>query len=184
MVVNAGKYEFIGIRHRESQSLYITDVFKPNKPGGGVGYGEIHVGIYISALLETIEREKEKTRPSQPPGPRDGAEASNSSSKDADPADSGDHNVRVDEDGSNGTPGDRSGGSSTQQGGKTRSNCTLALEEVSLSYYLRRDGVISISRHRLVIFSSSLFATIYTIPRCQLHSSAWDLSSQNLSKFP
>ena len=45
--------------------MYITDIFRPQKPGDNIGYGEIHVGIYISALLDTMDRERQETRPPQ-----------------------------------------------------------------------------------------------------------------------
>jgi len=47
--------ECIGIRHRATQTLYISDLIEPHactEPP----YGKLHVGVYIAAVQEVIDR--------------------------------------------------------------------------------------------------------------------------------
>jgi hypothetical protein len=55
MVMHSGNHEIIGIRHRKTQTLYISDVIEPHSCSNPA-YGKIQVGIYISAIQETIDR--------------------------------------------------------------------------------------------------------------------------------
>jgi hypothetical protein len=55
LILNAGNYEYVCIRHRESQTLYISDVLHVpllKDPG----YGKIQVAIYITALQDALRR--------------------------------------------------------------------------------------------------------------------------------
>ena len=55
MVLHSGNHEIIGIRHRETQTLYISHVIEPHSCSNPA-YGKIQVGIYIAAIQETIDR--------------------------------------------------------------------------------------------------------------------------------
>jgi hypothetical protein len=56
MVLHSGNHEIIGIRHRKTQTLYISHAIEPHSCSNPA-YGKIQVGIYIAALQETIDRE-------------------------------------------------------------------------------------------------------------------------------
>jgi hypothetical protein len=55
MVMHSGNHEIIGIRHRETQTLYISHLIEPHACSNPA-YGKIQVGIYIAAIQETIDR--------------------------------------------------------------------------------------------------------------------------------
>lgn len=59
-VLHAGKYELLFFRDRRNQTLHISDVFEPHSVGqetpGGPGYYQIHIGLYISAIRDAINR--------------------------------------------------------------------------------------------------------------------------------
>jgi hypothetical protein len=69
MVIHSGNHEIIGIRHRKTQTLYISDVIEPHSCSSPA-YGKIQVGIYISAIQETIARltQDKGTMEKNPPG--------------------------------------------------------------------------------------------------------------------
>src|SRR5260370_35218556 len=58
MVLHSGNHEIIGIRHRETQTLYISHLIEPHSCSNPA-YGKIQVGIYIAAIQETIDRERQ-----------------------------------------------------------------------------------------------------------------------------
>jgi hypothetical protein len=58
MVLHSGNHEIIGIRHRETQTLYISHVIEPHSCSNPA-YGKIQVGIYIAAIQETIDRARQ-----------------------------------------------------------------------------------------------------------------------------
>jgi hypothetical protein len=53
-VIHSGNYEIIGIRHRETQTLYITPLIIPHS--SIPSYGKIQVGLYIAAIRDAIDR--------------------------------------------------------------------------------------------------------------------------------
>ncbi len=55
MVMHSGNHEIIGIRHRDTQTLYISHVIEPHSCSNPA-YGKIQVGIYIAAIQETMDR--------------------------------------------------------------------------------------------------------------------------------
>src|SRR5712691_8671480 len=68
MVMHSGNHEIIGIRHRKTQTLYISDVIEPHSCSNPA-YGKIQVGIYIAAIQDTIDRatqDKEATEGNPP----------------------------------------------------------------------------------------------------------------------
>ena len=58
MVLHSGNHEIIGIRHRKSQTLYISRLIEPHSCSNPA-YGKIQVGIYIAAIQETIDRARQ-----------------------------------------------------------------------------------------------------------------------------
>src|SRR6266849_551058 len=58
MILHSGNHEIIGIRHRETQTLYISHVIEPHSCSNHA-YGKIQVGIYIAAIQETIDRARQ-----------------------------------------------------------------------------------------------------------------------------
>ncbi|KAH9487218.1 hypothetical protein JR316_0001287 [Psilocybe cubensis] len=59
IVLHCGRYERIGIRHRASQTLYLSDVIDTvniKDPH----YRKIHIGLYIATLQDALERMKLK----------------------------------------------------------------------------------------------------------------------------
>jgi hypothetical protein len=55
LVLHAGNYEYVCIRHRETQTLYISDILHIpflKDPG----YGKVQIGIYITALEDALRR--------------------------------------------------------------------------------------------------------------------------------
>lgn len=60
IVLQSGNHEFIGIRHRRTQTLYISDPIEPHackEPA----YGKLHVGLYMAAVQDAIDRERQRT---------------------------------------------------------------------------------------------------------------------------
>lgn len=55
MVLHSGNHEIIGIRHRKTQTLYISHVIEPHSCSNPA-YGKVQVGIYIAAIQDTIDR--------------------------------------------------------------------------------------------------------------------------------
>ena len=59
IVLQSGNHEFIGIRHRTTQTLYISDLIKPHackEPS----YGKLHVGVYIAGIRDALDRERQR----------------------------------------------------------------------------------------------------------------------------
>ncbi|TFK66618.1 hypothetical protein BDN72DRAFT_880180 [Pluteus cervinus] len=52
IVINCGNYERIGIRHRASQTLYLSDMIDLTKPG----YGKLHLGTLMSVVDDALIR--------------------------------------------------------------------------------------------------------------------------------
>lgn len=58
MVLHSRNHEIVGIRHRETQTFYISHVIEPHSCSNPA-YGKIQVGIYIAAIQETIDRTRQ-----------------------------------------------------------------------------------------------------------------------------
>ncbi|KAJ6558983.1 hypothetical protein B0H10DRAFT_2120222, partial [Mycena sp. CBHHK59/15] len=56
LVLHCGNYEFIGIRHRGTQTLYLSELLRPSMCGEFGGYYKIHVGLYMAAMKDAFER--------------------------------------------------------------------------------------------------------------------------------
>ncbi|KAF8351949.1 hypothetical protein F5887DRAFT_1170315 [Amanita rubescens] len=74
IVLQSGNHEFIGIRHRATRTLYISDLINPHackEPS----YGKLHVGLYIAGLKDALDRERQ-VHSAQPPGGDNGPSGS------------------------------------------------------------------------------------------------------------
>ena len=62
-VLHAGKYELLFFRNRRNQTLHISDIIEPHDIGqevpDGPGYYQIHIGLYISAIRDAIDRARQ-----------------------------------------------------------------------------------------------------------------------------
>lgn len=64
VVIQSGNFEFIGIRHRASQTLYLTELLDvPNSasqtdtnPRTRPPYAKVHTGLYIAAVRDAVSR--------------------------------------------------------------------------------------------------------------------------------
>ena len=59
IVFQSGNHEIFGIRHRATQTLYISNIIEPHackEPS----YGKIHVGLYIAAITDALDRERQQ----------------------------------------------------------------------------------------------------------------------------
>ena len=54
-MLQAGNYEYIGIRHRKTQTLYLSDLIKPPTCSNPC-YGKLHVGICMAAIQDAMDR--------------------------------------------------------------------------------------------------------------------------------
>ncbi|KAF9505632.1 hypothetical protein BS47DRAFT_1489755 [Hydnum rufescens UP504] len=54
-VIHSGNHELICLRHRHSQTLYVSNLIEPSVCKDP-GYGQIQVGIYMAAIQDTIAR--------------------------------------------------------------------------------------------------------------------------------
>jgi len=64
------------LRHRGSQTLYVSDLIEPSKCTNP-GYGKLHVGIYVAGIQDAIDRKKQQLPAQPPPGsPNDGVDDS------------------------------------------------------------------------------------------------------------
>ena len=81
VVVQSGNYEFVGVRHRQSQTLYISDIIEPHACKEA-SYGKIHVGIYVAAALDAIDRAMQRASGNRGPnGPSNGSSADHEGDK-------------------------------------------------------------------------------------------------------
>lgn len=82
IVFHSGRSERIGIRHRETQTLYLSDMIYPIR---AKGYGQIHLGLTIAALKDSIDRINLQPEPQHearhPKRPRDPAESNGMNDK-------------------------------------------------------------------------------------------------------
>lgn len=74
IVLHSGNYELVCVRNRGSQTLYVSDVIEPPTYPG---YGKLHVGIYIAAVQETIDRKKQLLKISKDGGNPTGGDEDN-----------------------------------------------------------------------------------------------------------
>ncbi|TFK63611.1 hypothetical protein BDN72DRAFT_309176 [Pluteus cervinus] len=52
IVINTGLHERIGIRHRATRTLYLSDIIETTKSG----YGKLHLGLQMAAVLDALDR--------------------------------------------------------------------------------------------------------------------------------
>jgi hypothetical protein len=51
--VNSGNFEFIGVRHREFQTLYLSPLVDVQRYRA---FAKLHTGLYIAAFRDTVDR--------------------------------------------------------------------------------------------------------------------------------
>jgi hypothetical protein len=163
LVLHSGNHEIIGVRHRQSQTLYISNVIEPH--AATPAYGKIHVGLYIAALWDVMDRiqqdlqteeENSKNGPSNPPPDGGGEGEDKDEDEDEDEDEDDDHRrkkrPRTDQRGHRSrftTRGKCPGKSGVRSGGRTAGGMTdqvrdgfLILTEkkshhISRMFYLR-----------------------------------------------
>jgi len=55
IILHSGNYEFVCFRHRESQTLYVSDILVV-KHLSEPGYGKLQIGIYMAILDDAFRR--------------------------------------------------------------------------------------------------------------------------------
>ncbi|TFK66615.1 hypothetical protein BDN72DRAFT_899663 [Pluteus cervinus] len=58
IVINTGHHERICIRHRATRTLYLSDIIETTKPG----YGKIHLGLQMTAVLDALDRYRQQRK--------------------------------------------------------------------------------------------------------------------------
>ncbi|TFK66616.1 hypothetical protein BDN72DRAFT_917133 [Pluteus cervinus] len=58
IVINIGQHERICIRHRATRTLYLSDIIETTKPG----YGKVHLGLQIAAVLDALDRHRQQRK--------------------------------------------------------------------------------------------------------------------------
>ncbi|KAJ7065533.1 hypothetical protein C8F01DRAFT_1366508 [Mycena amicta] len=66
IIFNCGNYERICVRHRETQTLYVSDLFDVTSCKDP-GYVKLHVGVFLSQTLDAIARMKDAEKESSKP---------------------------------------------------------------------------------------------------------------------
>lgn len=75
IILHSGNHELICVRHRKTQTLYVSDLIEP-PTCRDPGYGKIQVGIYEAAIQDMMDRTKQRLQRSQPKSP-DGDDGDN-----------------------------------------------------------------------------------------------------------
>lgn len=103
IILHSGNHELVCLHHRDSQTLYVSDVIEP-PTCANPGYGKLHVSIYLAAIQDTIDRQKQLHASPLPIPPSDDDDSIGGDKDDEDQNDSntGGHGHRG---------GSRSGGS-------------------------------------------------------------------------
>ncbi|TFK67762.1 hypothetical protein BDN72DRAFT_960743 [Pluteus cervinus] len=73
IVFHCGNYERIGIRHRATQTLILSDLIEVSKCQDP-GYGKIHVGLMLAAVQDALDRHGQSYKPRPPCLPLQGEE--------------------------------------------------------------------------------------------------------------
>jgi hypothetical protein len=55
IIFHSGNLEYVCVRHRETQTLYISDLIDVPHCANP-GYGKLHTGIYIAAIQDAVQR--------------------------------------------------------------------------------------------------------------------------------
>ena len=172
IVLNSGNYEFVCLRHRATKTLYVSDLIEPPKCSDP-GYGKLHVGIYIAAVQDSIDR---MTQPASAPA-------------------SGFDNSSTGGDGPGGNCGGegeprgkrgraKSGGSQGNTGNKVADVCESVAVKVCLFGPYEHSTKKSPSRWpRTEIYSSSTFDMAFIIRESPPRSFALHLPSRRAKNF-
>ncbi|KAJ7648306.1 hypothetical protein DFH06DRAFT_1476341 [Mycena polygramma] len=65
IVFNCGNFERIGIRHRQTQTLYLSPLIDVTNMESG--YAKLHVGLYITMIQDTIDRTAQRAKTEERP---------------------------------------------------------------------------------------------------------------------
>ena len=68
IILHSGNHELVCVRHRETQTLYVSDLIEP-PTCKDPGYGKLQVGIYVAAIQDMMDRTKQRLQSSQPKSP-------------------------------------------------------------------------------------------------------------------
>ncbi|EDR15291.1 uncharacterized protein LACBIDRAFT_301371 [Laccaria bicolor S238N-H82] len=55
IVLHSGNHELICVRHRKSQTLFVSNVIEPHNCTNP-GYGKLHVGVYVTSIEDMFDR--------------------------------------------------------------------------------------------------------------------------------
>ncbi|KAJ6465227.1 hypothetical protein C8R47DRAFT_1235979 [Mycena vitilis] len=56
LVIHSGNHEYIGMRHRASQTLFLSELYAPSACDPCGGYLKLHTGLYLSAVKDAEQR--------------------------------------------------------------------------------------------------------------------------------
>ncbi|KAF7298926.1 Protein kinase domain-containing protein [Mycena indigotica] len=65
IVFNCGNHERLAVRHRGTQTLYISELYDTTKCAEP-GYAKLHVGLYLAQVFDAIARAKAASAPTEP----------------------------------------------------------------------------------------------------------------------
>ena len=138
MVLHSGNHEIIGIRHRKTQTLYVSPVIEPHSCSNPA-YGKIQVGIYIAAIQETMDRARQDIEAREKTAHDPPADMNEEPNSDADPDDYSPNgptrsNKRSKGSGRSGSKGKRPAGQGRREGNaKRRASGKVINDEVCIS---------------------------------------------------
>lgn len=70
IILSSGNCELICLRHRATKTLYVSDLIEPPKCSDP-GYGKLHVGIFVAAVQDAMDRMMQSVSTSSPSGSDD-----------------------------------------------------------------------------------------------------------------
>lgn len=59
IVLHSGNHELICVRHRESQTLYVSNLIQPYNCINP-GYGKLHIGVCIASIEDMFDRKEQE----------------------------------------------------------------------------------------------------------------------------
>jgi hypothetical protein len=150
--LHAGSFECIGVRHRATQQLYLSDLIHTHTCKDP-GYGKLHVGLYIADLEDVIDCAMQMKEEDKPRGRADNSDEGNAKVVQHDRKAKGSvdhlgHTVRAPLF-SRGFPTD-----SCHSSRKSRKHCTKRAFETLFSFIFDMESTTPLSLHRL---SEALF---------------------------
>lgn len=108
IVINSGNHEIVCVRHRDSQTLFVSDIVE-SSTCENPAYGKLQVGIYVAGVQDAIDRGKQKLHQGSP---HDGDDGDGGDDEDGDGRDNGDNGSA----GGNSKSGQRGPGKGNRRG--------------------------------------------------------------------